>query len=373
MSQHTKIVDTKNLVHNKSEEKIFFGNYSGFQRYDSPVYKFAVDMEEKQRNAFWNPNEISMVNDAQKFPDLPEAMQEVMVRIWLFQTLMDSGQNKGLEEVMVDLVTNPEVEAMFKTWGYFELIHSLSYSHLLRGIFADSSKIFDKIAEYPEIQNRIDKEIDLYSRVENIHEIESLEDKKKLVLEMLVSIFALEGVKFYVSFLVTYVINNAYNNKIQGATRIIKLINFDEDLHTAMSSGLLNILKREQREGFKELMESQWYKDMVKKTFQDVYEDELSWADYLLSIGDIPTLTKPVLEQFLKYYVDHRVSQLGMEKIYNQDKTDVVQWFENYKDMNKDNSALQESDLAVYSIGIMKNDVPDGTIDLSDLFNNEIK
>jgi ribonucleoside-diphosphate reductase beta chain len=67
------------------------------------------------------------------------------------------------------------------------------------------------------------------------------------------------------------------------------------------------------------------------------------------------------------------VSQLGMEKIYNQDKTDVVQWFENYKDMNKDNSALQESDLAVYSIGIMKNDVPDGTIDLSDLFNNEIK
>jgi ribonucleoside-diphosphate reductase beta chain len=176
-----------------------------------------------------------------------------------------------------------------------------------------------------------------------------------------------------VSFLVTYVINNAYNNKIQGATRIIKLINFDEDLHTAMSSGLLNILKREQREGFKELMESQWYKDMVKKTFQDVYEDELSWADYLLSIGDIPTLTKPVLEQFLKYYVDHRVSQLGMEKIYNQDKTDVVQWFENYKDMNKDNSALQESDLAVYSIGIMKNDVPDGTIDLSDLFNNEIK
>lgn len=359
----TKIVDTTNLVPEKSKEKIFFGEYSGFQRYDNPTYKFAVQAEERQRNAFWNPNEISMVNDAQKFFDLPEPMQEVMIRIWLFQTLMDSGQNKGLEEIMAEICTNPEWEALFKTWGYFELIHSLSYSHLLRGIFSDAAKVFDKIAEYPEIQKRIDKEIDLYSRVKEMGD-QPLEDQKKLVLELLVNIFALEGIKFYISFLVTYVINNAYANKIQGATRIIKLINFDEDIHTSYAAGLLNILKKEQNEGFVELMASDWYKEMVKKTFEQVYLDELTWADYLLSIGDIPTLTKEVTEQFLKYYVDLRLSQLGMERMYNQDKTDVVQWFENYKDLNKDNAALQESDLAVYSIGIMKNDVPDGAISM---------
>ena len=359
-----KILDTQNLVTDKAKEKIFFGDYSGFQRYDNPTYKFAVQVEERQRNAFWNPNEISMVNDAQKFFELPETMQEVMIRIWLFQTLMDSGQNKGLEEVVAELCTNPEFEAMFKTWGYFELIHSLSYSHLLRGIFSDASKIFDKIKDYPEIQQRIDKEIDLYSRVKNINALQTLEEKKKLVLELLVNIFALEGVKFYISFLVTYVINNAYANKIQGATRIIKLINFDEDIHTTMGAGTLGILKKEASEGFKELMESDWYKQMAKDTFLKVYEDELSWADYLLSIGDIPTLTKPVVDQFLKYYIDLRANQIGLDKIYNQEKTDVVQWFENYKDLNKDNAALQESDLAVYSIGIMKNDIPDGKMNL---------
>lgn len=360
----SKILDTQNLIIEKSREKIFFGDYSGFQRYDNPTYKFAVQVEERQRNAFWNPNEISMVNDSQKFFELPEPMQEVMIRIWLFQTLMDSGQNKGLEEVVADLCTNPEFEAMFKTWGYFELIHSLSYSHLLRGIFSDASKIFDKIKDYPEIQNRIDKEIDLYTRVKNIHSLGTLDEKKKLVLELLVNIFALEGIKFYISFLVTYVINNAYANKIQGATRIIKLINFDEDIHTTMSSGTLNLLKKESSEGFKEIMESDWYKQMVKDTLLRVEQEELSFADYLLSIGDIPTLTRPVFAQFLKYYIDVRATQLGMEKIYNQEKTDVVQWFENYKDLNKDNAALQESDLAVYSIGIMKNDIPDGKMEL---------
>lgn len=362
-SSTNKILESHNLVPDKSKEKIFFGEYSGFQRYDNPTYKFAVIQEEKQRNAFWNPNEISMQNDAQKFYDMPEFAQEVMIRIWLFQTLMDSGQNSGLEEVLAGLCTNPEFEAMFKTWGYFELIHSLSYSHLLRGIFSDSTAIFDRIKDYPEIQKRIDKEIELYSRVKNINELETLEEKKKLILELLVAVFALEGIKFYVSFLVTYVINNAYNSKIPGATRIIKLINFDEDLHTAMGNGTLNILKKESSEGFKELMESEWYANMVKETFEGVYKDELEWAQYLLSIGDIPTLTEGVVDSFLKYYTDLRVSQLGLPKIFNQEKTDVVQWFENYKDLNKDNAALQESDLAVYSIGIMKNDIPDGKME----------
>ena len=360
-----RIIDIENLVTPKSEEKIFFGKYSNFQRYDNPTYKFAVSMEEKQRNAFWNPNEISMQNDSQKFFELPEPMQEVMIRIWLFQTLMDSGQNSGLEGVIAELCTNPEFEAMFKTWGYFELIHSLSYSHLLRGIFSDAKIIFDRIKDFPEIQHRIDKEIDLYERVKNINTIESLEDKKKLVLELLVSVFALEGIKFYISFLVTYIINNAYGNNIQGATRIIKLINFDEDIHTAMGNGTLNILKKESTEGFREIMESEWYSDMVKSTMLGVYDDELKWADYLLSIGDIPTLTRGVIDQFLKFYVDLRITQLGFDKIFNQEKTDVVQWFEQYKDMNKDNSAMQESDLAVYSIGIMENDIPSGKLELN--------
>lgn len=355
-----KIICTDNLVIGKNKEKIFFGEYSGFQRYDNPTYKFAVNLEERQRNAFWNPKEISMANDALKFFELPEFIQTVMIRIWLFQTLMDSAQNSGLEEVLASLCTNPEFEAMFKTQGYFELIHSLSYSHILRGIFADASAVFDQIKDYPEIQKRINKEIELYSRVKNIDNIKDVTEKKKLVLELLVGILALEGVKFYVSFLVTYIINNNYNNKIQGATRIIKLINFDEDLHTSMVAGTLNILRKTQSEGFAEIIKSQWFNDMVKKTFEDVLKDEIEFAEYLLSFGDIPTLTITVIEQFMKFYVDKRVTDIGCEAIYNQEKTDVVQWFESYKDLNLDNSALQESDAAVYSIGILTNDIPDG-------------
>lgn len=200
--------------------------------------------------------------------------------------------------------------------------------------------------------------------MKDIDNIKDETEKKKLLLELLVSILALEGVKFYVSFLATYIINNNYKNAISGATRIIKLINFDEDLHTSMISGTLQILKKEKIEGFSEIIKSDWFENMAKDKFRKVYEDEMEWARYLLSFGNIPSLTEKAISNFMKYYVDNRLGSIGIGKIYNEKKSDIVMWFENYKDLNKDNSALQESDLAVYSIGIMKNDIPDGKIEL---------
>lgn len=358
-----RILNTTKLVPDKTKERIFFGEYSGFQRYDNPQYKFAVSLEEKQRNAFWNPKEIKMDSDAIGFFELPEFIQEVMIRVWLFQTLMDSAQNSGLEEVLASLCTNPEFEAMFKTQGYFELIHSLSYSHILRGIFSDARKVFDRIDDYPEIKNRINKEIEIYHKVKTIDDITDETEKKKLVLELLVSILALEGIKFKVSFLVTYVINNAYNNKIQKSARMIKLINFDEDLHTSMISGTIQILKRTPIEGFTDLIKSQWFDDMVDRVFTEAYDGEISWAEYLLTLGDIPTLTIPVIEQFMKYYIDELRTSIGLSKKYNQEKTDVAQWYESYKDINKDNTAQQEAEGTAYSIGILEDDLPEGKLD----------
>jgi ribonucleoside-diphosphate reductase beta chain len=126
----------------------------------------------------------------------------------------------------------------------------------------------------------------------------------------------------------------------------------------------LSILKKEPSEGFKEIMSSNWYTDLIDRTFDEVYIDELDFAQFLLSIGPIPSLTIAVFEDFLKHFIDLRRTQVGAPKKYNVKKSDVVTWFENYKDLNKDNAALQESDLAVYSVGIIKNDMPDGKLNL---------
>ena len=93
----------------------------------------------------------------------------------------------------------------------------------------------------------------------------------------------------------------------------------------------------------------------------------MDFARFLLSIADVPTLTEGVVSSFLKYYVDLRLTQIQQPKLFNEEKSDVVTWFEYYKNLNLNNSALQESDAATYSVGIMRDDLPEGVFDLDEM------
>jgi len=358
-----QVLDLDNIIDDIKDRKIFLGKYSGFQRFDIFKYPFAKNIEEKMRQAFWNPNEISLVADRIKFPDMPEHAQEIITLNLLFQTLMDSAQSRGIEMVLCELTTSPEWEAVFKTQAYFEQIHSLSYSHILREVFPDSTSVFDRLKDIPEIRHRIDKEISGYNffMTDEYKEMNTV-DKKKMILEIIVRVYILEALKFYMSFLVTYIINAGYNNSIQGISKIIKLINFDEDMHVDINAGLLAILAKNKDEGFQELMQSDWYPAMVVDVITSVVEDEIEWGNFLLSHGNIPSLTPAVIEKFMKYWGNERLERIGFDPVYKVEKIDIVDWFNTYRDIDLDNIAGQEAEALAYKVGILRNDIPEGEL-----------
>ena len=376
MKYSDKIVDL-NLIVKKKDIKIFLGKYNGFQRYDVYIHEFAKIMERKMRQAFWTPEEISMISDRENFKDLPEHIKEIFINNLLFQTFMDSVQNRGLDSVMSELVTSSEWESVFKSQAYFELIHSLSYSHIIREMFSsNATEIFDRIYNLPKIKHRTDKEIAAYSKLKshlNGHqEIQDIEELKKEILITLIHIYFLEGLKFYVSFLVTYAINNNYNDAIPGVTKIIKLINFDEDMHVSVVGGLLRILAKDDNEGFTNLINSPWYTNQVYQIVKEIVKDEIDWGKYLLDFGNVASLTTEVLENFMKYYANDRLVMLGIDPLYPKiEKSDIVEWFITYKDINKDNTAQQEATALNYNIGSMDMDYADK--DLKKILNNLLK
>lgn len=363
-----KLIDLDLIVKPK-DIKIFLGKYNGFQRYDIIKYPFAKQIEANMRQAFWTPEEISLISDRENFKDLPEHAQQVIISNLLFQTLMDSAQNRGLDSIMSELVTSSEWEAVFKTQAFFELIHSLSYSHIIREMFSsDATTIFDRIYMIDEIKHRTDKEINEYSLLKEYingnHPEWNEEETKKHILTLLVHIYFLEGLKFYISFMVTYMVNYSYNDAISGIAKIIKLINFDEDMHVAVVGGLLRILMRDEAEGFTELFKSDWFKTKVNEIVTNIVEDELKWAEYLLSFGPIPSLTIDVFTNFMHYYANDRMKKINLEPIYkNVAKPEIVTWFDMYKDINKDNTAQQESTALNYNIGNMSMDYNDNDLE----------
>ena len=347
------------------DQKMLLGKYNGFQRYDNYKYPFAKQIERAMRQAFWTPEEISLISDREKFKSLDKGVQEVVINNLLFQTLMDSAQNRGLDSVMAQLVTSSEWEAAFKTQAFFELIHSLSYSHIIREMFsADATNVFDRIYQIPQIKKRTDKEIAAYDFVKGWLDgrlVLPLEELKKHIVILLVHIFFLEGLKFYVSFLVTYITNESTNDSIPGVAKIIKLINFDEDMHVSLVGGVINILQRMPSEGFTHLFNSPWYHEHVTDIVKGIVEDEVEWGKYLLKLGKIPGLTEKTLNSFMKYYANNRLQKIGLPPLYKDEinKPDLVIWFENYKDINKDNTAQQEATAINYNIGTMELDYGD--------------
>lgn len=343
------------------KQKIFFGKYNGFQRYDFYKNNFSKVIERAMRQAFWTPEEISLIYDRENFKTLPFHIQEILIYNLLFQTLMDSGQNRGLDTIMSRLVTESEWEAVFKTQAFFELIHSLSYSHIIREMFpSNATDIFDRVYKIPEIKKRIDKEIDAYDEIYELlkaDKIEETDENKKKILTLLIHIYLLEGLKFYISFMVTYLINSSYKDAIPGITKIIKLINFDEDMHVGVISGLINILKIDPNEGFNHLFNNGWFEDTVYEILDTIIKDELEWGQFLLSIGEIPSLTPEVMKDFMNYYANDRLKKIGIEAKYkSRDDSEIVNWFQLYKDINKDNTAQQEAQALNYNIGSMVDD-----------------
>lgn len=374
-----KLLDLNMFVKPK-DIRIFLGKYNGFQRYDIIKYPFAKQIENNMRQAFWTPEEISLISDRENFKDLPDSIKEIVVSNLLFQTLMDSAQNRGLDSIMAELVSSSEWEAAFKTQAFFELIHSLSYSHIIREVFSsDATEIFDRIYKIDEIKHRTDKEIEIYSLMKEYlsgeHVDWSEETVRKNILKLLVHIYFLEGLKFYVSFMVTYVVNYNYNDAIAGITKIIKLINFDEDMHVAVVGGLIRILMSNEEEGFTQYFKSDWFKNEVNLIVDGIVNDELKWAEYLLSFGPIKSLTMEVFNKFMKYYANNRLEKINLPPLYkNIEKDDMVTWFDMYKDINKDNTAQQESTALNYNIGNMSIDYDDNDLKqmLKELMNRKV-
>jgi len=235
-----KVFNIKKAVVPLKEQRLFLGEYSGFQRYDTYRYNKLKRIEETMRNNFWNPEEISLNDDAIKFNELDNNIKECFTQNLLYQTTMDSVQTRGLQAALLKVVSMPELEMCFNTQAYFEQIHSSAYSHIVRSLFPDGTAIFDKIDQIPAIKNRMKDE--------------------------------------------------------ERTSRIIKMIQFDENLHVTLFRTLFDILRKHEREGFVDYFDV----NVFNNIFNKVRNEELQWGNYLLSVYDIPGLSKKGISEFMK-------------------------------------------------------------------------
>lgn len=359
-----------NKINDSLDEPMFLGNNVTVARFDHQRYPIFDKLTEKQLSFFWRPEEVDITQDKSDYSNLTDAEKHIFLSNLKYQTLLDSVQGRSPSVAFLPIVSLPELETWIQTWAFSETIHSRSYTHIIRGIYDDPTKILDAIATNPEICRRAvsvtkyyDDLIHICNYVNGVN-VDLSEDnelrlklKKRLYLT-LISVNVLEAIRFYISFACSF--SFAERGLMEGNAKIIKLIARDESLHLSGTQTMLNILRfgaddPEMHEIANEL------EDEVIGIFKDAVEQEKDWVDYLFKDGSMIGLNSEILKDYIEYITNVRLKAISLPEIYNC-KTNPLPWMNSWLTSDNVQVAPQEVEISSYLVGNV-----DGNVTSEDL------
>ena len=367
------VFDVENRV-DHTTVKMFLDPSGGptIQRYDQLKYKSFDKLTDSQLGFFWRPEEVDIYQDAKDFKSLTTHEQHIFTSNLKRQILLDSVQGRAPVEAFNPIVSLPEIENWIQTWTFSETIHSRSYTHIIRNVYSNPSKVFDEMMDIEEIVDcagDISKYYDdlitmssWYNLLgEGRHAINGdivvvdLYELKKLLWLTLMSVNILEGVRFYVSFACSWAF--AELKKMEGNAKIIKLIARDENLHLGSTQLMLRTLKKDDSDYIKIAEET---RDECIKMFVDAVDQEKAWADYLFKDGSMIGLNAQLLSEYIEYICTRRMKHVDLESPYNV-KNNPLPWTQKWISGAEVQVAPQETEITSYVSGGTKQDVSTDT------------
>lgn len=345
----------------------------GIQRFETLKYKQFEKLTDKQLGFFWRPEEIDVLRDAKDFKDLTEHEQHIFTSNLKRQILLDSVQGRSPNLALLPLATIPELETWIETWAFSETIHSRSYTHIIRNIYSDPSRVFDEMLDIEQIvtcakdisryyDDLIDYSLQYQYLGEGTHTVngktvtvDKYQLKKKIWLA-LASVNALEGIRFYVSFACSWAF--AELKKMEGNAKIIKLICRDENVHLGSTQTLLKILPGDDPDFAQIKIETL---EEVTQMFKDVVDQEKQWAQYLFRNGSMIGLNQQLLGDYVDWIAHKRMNAIGISNNYRSG-SNPLPWTAKWIAGADVQVAPQETEITSYVVGGTKQDLTEKTL-----------
>ena len=357
------VLNTKNKS-DHTKAKMFLDPAGGVavQRYDTLKYKQFDKLTDKQLGFFWRPEEVDILKDATDFKNLTDHERHIFTSNLKRQILLDSVQGRSPNLAFLPIVSLPELETWIETWAFSETIHSRSYTHIIRNVYPDPSKVFDEMLDIEQIVDCADSITENYDKLieynllkdKGSKKYDVYEHKKRLWL-CLMSVNILEGVRFYVSFACSWAF--AELKKMEGNAKIIKFIARDENLHLGSTQLLLKTLKKDDPV-FVEIAKE--VEAECIKMFTDAVDQEKAWAEYLFKDGSMLGLNKELLCDYIEHIAGKRMQNVGLPKVYNQ-ANNPLPWTQKWIAGAEVQVAPQETEITSYINGGTKQDVNEDT------------
>ena len=366
---NTEDIDTK-------KQPMFFGKPLGVQRYDNFKYPQFENLTKQQLGYFWRPEEVSLQKDRGDYQTLRPEQKHIYTSNLKYQIMLDSVQGRAPGMAFLPYCSLPELEACMEVWSFMEMIHSRSYTYVIKNVYPDPSEVFDTIIKDDRILQRASTVTESYDDFINSAQLwgtgnmwrddfrdsptsewEMMDVKRKLY-RAVANVNILEGIRFYVSFACSFAFGEL--KLMEGSAKIISLIARDENQHLAITQNILNKWRRGDDPDMAQIMkeEEQWTYAM----FDRCVNEEKLWAEYLFKDGSMIGLNDKLLQQYVEWIANRRMKSIGLKPVYDiPAKNNPLPWTEHWISSKGLQVAPQETEVESYIVGGIKQDVKQDT------------
>ena len=356
--------------------QLFFGPPLGVQRYDKFKYPIFDKLTKNQLGFFWRPEEVSLQNDRSDYQKLNATQKHIFTSNLKYQILLDSVQGRAPGMAFAPYCSLPELEGCMNIWQTMEMIHSRSYTHIIKNVYPDPSEVFDTILDDDKILQRAQSVTRAYDDfINDAHrydtsnwwrpdwqgsptvEYEKNSLKRKLY-RAVANVYILEGIRFYVSFACSFAFGEL--KLLEGSAKIIGLIARDESQHMTVSQNILNKWKLGDDPEIVTIAHEE--EQNVYNMFKESVEEEKSWAEYLFKDGSIIGLNEKLLQNYVEWTANRRLKSIGLKPIYDIPMSNnPLPWTQHWLSSKGMQVAPQETEVESYLIGSIKQDVKKDT------------
>ncbi|MFC6905407.1 ribonucleotide-diphosphate reductase subunit beta [Halalkalicoccus tibetensis] len=291
----------------------------------------------------WTPEEVPMADDVHQWENHEFSSEERQLVEWNlgFFSTAESLTANNIVLAVYDYVTAPECRQYLLRQAYEEAIHTDTFIYCCDSLGFDPEYMYGMYDRIPAIEAKDEFVVDLTQVIDDpTFEIESEEDVREFLRDLVGFYVIMEGIFFYAGF--AMMLGLKRQGKMVGVGEQFEYIMRDESLHLNFGVDLIETIRDENPGVWTEEFEAE-----IEGLIRESVELERRYAreacpEEVLGMGP------EQFAEYVEYVADRRLDQLGMEPVYDTDNP--FPWMAEQVDLNKEKNFF-ETNVAEYQSG----------------------
>ena len=273
------------------------------------------DFYEMYKNSIkntWTVEEVDFstdVNDLRTKMTAPE--RHMISRLVAFFATGDSIVSNNLVLNLYKHINSPEARMYLSRQLYEEAVHVQFYLTLLDTYIPDMKEreqAFAAIENIPSIRAKGDFCMKWIDSIDNLQSLQSREDRKQFLLNLICFAACIEGLFFFAAFAYVYFLRS--KGLLHGLAGGTNWVFRDESAHMNFAFEVVKQVRREEPGLFDDSLTRQ-----IVVMLDEAVTCEMQFAEDILS-GGVAGLSVADMRQYLEFIADQRLVMLGLQKVY---------------------------------------------------------